>query len=108
MATFEHLRNDTYVITPIDKPDIVVGPGEVFDVGDEHLADSLRAQPDVYREIGDGTQRAAVPDVLDDVGDDPDKARAALALEEQSDKPRKTLVTRLNEIIDAASDGGKG
>lgn len=105
MATFEHLRNDTYVITPIDGLDIEVGPGETFDVDDAALAASLREQPDIYRELSDGATRASVQDVLDDVCTDPDRARVALALEQEHDRPRKTLVAKLNEIIDAADSG---
>lgn len=104
MATFEHLRADTYYIAPVGGPEFEVGPGAVFDVDDADLAKSLRAQPDAYREVSEGTTRSSADDVLKDVGDDRDKARAALAVEEQSDRPRKTLVNRLTEIAAASAE----
>lgn len=104
MATFEHLRNDKYTITPIDHPDIEVGPGEVFDVDDDTLAASLRDQPDNFREITDGANRSSVDEVLADVDGDPDRARVALALEQDQPKPRKTLVSRLEEIVASSEE----
>lgn len=80
-----------------------VEAGETAEVPDE-LGKSLVQQVDVWEPADGGTKN--VDEVLADVGDDPVRARRALALEHEADKPRKSLVSRLEEII--ASDEGEG
>lgn len=72
--------------------------GETVEVPD-HVGLSLVDQPDVWEEASGASSRPTVDDVLDGVGGDPDRARTALALENEADKPRKSLVSKLEEIV---------
>lgn len=84
----------------VEIPDVgFVDSGDVIEV-DDPLGKSLAAQVDAWEQVDGPNSRSSVPDVLDQVGTDPDRARAALALEREADsKPRKSLVSRLEEII---------
>lgn len=73
-----------------------VEAGETAEVPDE-VGESLVQQVDAWEPADGGTK--TVDDVLADVGDNPVRARRALALEHDSGKPRKSLVSRLEEII---------
>lgn len=77
----------------------IVESGDVIEVPDD-LGASLVEQADVWEEVERGG-RQSVPEVLAEVGDDPDKARTALAVEQESDKPRKSLISQLEEIVNA-------
>jgi len=54
--------------------------------------------------LADEVPDHTVKEVLDGVGDDPVKAQAALDAEQATDAPRKTLVTALAKVIEAAPD----
>ena len=51
----------------------------------------------------DSGKPATAEEILADVGDDPDKAAAVLEVEKASDKPRSTLITKLEKVIEKAS-----
>ncbi len=71
--------------------------GDTVDVEDVDVAESLLEQPDAWEPAEGGTK--SVDQVVKDVDGNPDRARQALAVENDSGKPRKTLVSRLEEII---------
>ena len=82
-----------------------VEPGDSIEVDDD-LGASLLEQEDAWEQVDDNRAgRPPVAEVLDEVGTDPDKARTALAVEQESDKPRKSLVSRLQEIVNNAEEG---
>lgn len=60
--------------------------------------EQLPDEPGLVSEVPDGT----VDDVAEWVGDDPDRAQAALLVERAQPNQRKTLVARLEAVIDAA------
>ena len=74
-----------------------VEEGEAIEVPDE-VGASLVEQVDAWQAVDDAGQ-STVADVLAEVDGDPVRARRALAVENDSGKPRKTLVSRLEEII---------
>ena len=86
-----------YAVEIVATGDRVEG-GETVEVPDE-LGESLIEQVDAWEAVDGG--RSTVTEVLADVGGDPDRARQALAIENESGKPRKSLVSRLEEIIAA-------
>ena len=49
----------------------------------------------------EGAPDGTAKEILEWVSGDPDKALQALVAEEATDKPRSTLITKLQEIIDA-------
>jgi hypothetical protein len=55
---------------------------------------------------GSGPADGNVDEILDRVGDDPAAAAEALAAEQAKSKPRKSLVEKLQSIVDG--DGGSG
>ena len=89
-----------YAVEIVATGDRVEG-GDTVEVPDE-VGKELVKQTDAWEAVDDG--RPGVKQVIDDVGDDPDKARQALAVEQESDKPRKSLVSRLEEIIASSEE----
>lgn len=72
-------------------------PGEV----PAEVAERLLASP-VWEKAG--AKEPTIDDVLADVGNDPDKARFALEEEQaKGDSARKTLVQKLETVIEEAS-----
>ena len=77
-----------------------VSQGDPVEVTDPGLLERLLDQPANWQAPGSRND-PTVDDILSAVGDDPDAARAALAAEQNRPKPRKSLVSKLEEIIDA-------
>lgn len=84
----------------VEIPDVgFVDAGDVIEVDDD-LGKTLVLQVDAWEEVDRGG-RPPVAEVLAEVGDDPDKARAALAVEHESGKPRKSVTSKLEDILNA-------
>lgn len=79
--------------------------GDVIDVPD-NVGASLIEQSDVWEEAHGASGRPTVDEVLEQVGGDPDRARTALALENEADRPRKSLVSKLEEIVASSEENG--
>lgn len=82
-----------------------VDAGEVAEVPD-HVGSSLIEQVDVWEEAAGSSARSTVDEVLEQVGDNADRARTALALEHDSERPRKSLISRLEEIVANSEENG--
>lgn len=82
-----------------------VDGGDVIEVPDP-VGAGLIEQVDVWEETGTASGRSTVDEVLSQVDGDPDRARTALALENESDRPRKSLVSRLEEIVASSEENG--
>lgn len=79
--------------------DRTVEQGESVEVDDD-LLERMLDQPTNWQAPGTRND-PTVKDILESVGEDADAARAALAAEQNRPTPRKSLVSRLTEIIDA-------
>jgi hypothetical protein len=95
-------------------PDDVQVGGHVFDDADEVEGNvAFEAPPvvsvgpaDSVDGSGSGPADGKVEDILDRVGDDADAAREALDAEQaKGDKARKSLVEKLQAIVDGSGSG---
>lgn len=125
-----HKRSSDFVITPVDHPDIHVGPDSNFDVDDADLARSLLEQDDNYgpaddesRELwGDIAAEREAHDAVaqaDDVGEiTAADLRASLdtmsadelvevRAQEQAGKARVSVLKKIDELLAPAGDDGQ-
>lgn len=105
------LRPNADLIARLKRPSVGASDAEAQAMADQLDPDVIRAESDEllaarvveFRENGEVFDPASssVAEVEAHVGDDVNKAREALAAEQGRDKPRKTLLTKLDAIIDA-------
>lgn len=85
---------------------LYIGLARAYSAGDPVSAKQVEKHPEwrdkvTLAEPAPGVSEPKIDDVLETVGTDKEKAAAAIEAEEAKPRPRKTLIEKLQAVVDA-------